>query len=304
MRERYEGDQGARRLVDQMKNQRIVIGDQTIATELVAVGELISPKPGENIIDEGDTTNDVFFIISGQVDVIINGRKIGERQAGRTVGEMSAINPTIVRSATVRTAPNTVLLKVTEADLARIASQHPDIWRRFAVDLSERLEQRKVDIKPCNSRPKVFVICASEALIIAQTIQFSFRTEAEFTIWSDEVFRASQYPLESLAEVLEQSDFGIAIASPEDIVHKRGVESIQPRDNVLVELGMSIGKLGRERSMVLVPRAEKVELPSDFKGLTPIDYQDGNDKDLTALLGPTCHQIRTVIRALGVRTDR
>lgn len=304
MRGRYEGEQGKRRLVEQMRSQRVVMGSEEIARAFVEAGTPVFPDVDETIIEQGATTNDAFFVVSGHVDLIVYGRKIGQRQAGRTVGEMSAINPTIARSATVRAGANTVLIKVTEPELTRLAEEHPDIWRRFAIDLSERLEERNVDIKPCNELPKVFVICASEALMIANTIQFAFDHEAIFKIWSNEVFRASQYPLESLADAIEEADFAIAIASPEDIVRKRGSEVSIPRDNVLVELGMSIGKLGRERSMVLVPRRAEVELPSDFKGLNLIPYKDGDDKDLAALLGPACHQIRAVIRAHGVRTNR
>lgn len=305
MRDRYEGGDGVRRLTDQMKAQHAVLGHFELAAALVEAGETVFPESGEIIIEQGAATNEVFFILAGKVEVLVNGRHIADRPAGRTVGEMSAINPTIPRSATVRAGDNTVLLKVAEPQLTTIADDHPQLWRRFAVDLAERLEQRNAMIKPCNNRPLVFVICATEALPIAQAIQFSFQyEEAEFRIWSDEVFRASQYPIEALEAVLDEADFAIAIASPEDIVQVRGSDVKQPRDNVLVELGMSIGKLGRRRSMILVPRQEKVQLPSDFKGLTPIAYEDGDPAKLAQLLGPACHQIRGVIRDNGVRTDR
>ncbi len=260
---------------------------------------------GETVIEQGAATNDVYFVVSGHVDIVFNGRHIATRNHGRTVGEMSAINPAIARSATVIAGDNTVLVKVSEPRLSEIAEAHPQLWRRFAIDLAERLEQRNAMIRPCNKRPLVFVICATEALPIAQAIQFSFEhDEADFRIWSDEVFRASQYPIEALEAVMDEADFAIAIASPEDITNVRGSSVKQPRDNVLVELGMAIGKLGRRRSMILIPRDETVQLPSDFKGLTPIAYQDGDAARLSQLLGPACHQIRAVIRENGVRTDR
>lgn len=305
MKERYEGEAGARRLIDLIKSQRIVRGDSVIASALVEAGEVIFPEMGATLINQGDATNDVFFIVGGSVAFSVNGRSLGRRTAGRTVGEMSAINPAIPRSATVTAAENAVLLRVTETALSEIAEAHPAIWRHFAIDLAERLEERKATIRPCNERPKVFVICSTEALPIAQAIQFAFQyEEADFTIWSDEVFRASQYPIEALEQVLEESDFAIAIASPDDLVSVRNSQVMQPRDNVLVELGMSIGKLGRLRSMILVPRGEDVKLPSDFKGLTPITYQDGDPSKLSQLIGPACHQIRTTIRDHKVRTDR
>lgn len=302
---RHEGEAGARRLLDQLQQQRIVLGDMAIAQALHAAGSCEYPEPGTMIIEAGSATNDVLFILGGEVEIVIGGRVWGTRGAGRSVGEMSAINPALPRSASVRALANTALLRVSEDALAAIAAAHPIVWRRFAADLAERLEQHTAAIKPCNERPQVFVICATEALPIAQAIQFSFQyDEAEFRIWSNEVFRASQYPLDDLERVLDEADFAIAIASAEDLVRSRGGEARQPRDNVLVELGMSIGKLGRKRSMILVPRDEGLVLPSDFKGLTPIVYQDGPPDRLSQLLGPACHQIRGVLREHHVRTDR
>lgn len=305
MKERYQGDAGTRRLIERVRAQHVVLGEETLARALVEAGELLFPTPGTLVIEQGGADNDVYFILGGAVDIIINGRLYTQRAADRTVGEMSAINPAIPRSATVRAADNCVLLKVTEPDLERIADAHPLLWRRLAFDLAKRLEERNAAIRPSNERPVIFIICASEALHIAQAIQFAFQyEEAEFRIWSDEVFRASHYPLDDLEEIFDNADFAIAIASAEDVLQSRGKEAKAPRDNVLVELGMAIGKLRRKRSMVLVPRDEEVTLPSDFKGLIPIAYQDGPPDKLAALLGPVCHQIRAVVHAEGVRTDR
>ncbi len=197
------------------------------------------------------------------------------------------------------------MLKVEADKFNTIAADHPAIWKRLAADIAERLEDRNATIKPCNERPKVFIICAVEALRVAQAIQFHFQhDEADFKIWSDQVFKASQYPIEALQDVLDESDFSIAIASPEDLLTVRKEPVAQPRDNVLVEFGMSLGRLGRKRSMILVPRKSQVRLPTDFKGLTPIQYEDGDLKDLSQLVGPACFEIRTVIEENGVRTDR
>lgn len=302
---RYQGTEGERLIIEQLLDQRIVKGDNAIAAALLAAGTPVFPEPGDMIIEQSSSTNDVFFIISGAVNFSANGHMLGQRTAGRSVGEMSAIHPGITRTATITATANTVLLKVAEAKLTEIAERHPIVWRRFAKDLVERVEEHIVRLKPCNVRPQVFIICASESMDVAQTIQMQFAHEnADFTIWSDQVFRASQYPLDSLKKALEESDFAIAIASPEDLVNVRGSSAKQPRDNVLVELGMAIGKLGRERSMLLVPHDEKVKLPSDFKGLTPITYREGPIGKLAGLLGPTCQQIRIELRERGVRTDR
>ena len=61
-------------------------------------------------------------------------------------------------------------------------------------------------------------------------------------MWTDGVFRASWYPVESLEAQIDQSDFAIAIVQPDDITIKRGVEVATARDNVIFELGLFIGR--------------------------------------------------------------
>ncbi|MEX3901302.1 MULTISPECIES: TIR domain-containing protein [Paraburkholderia] len=38
----------------------------------------------------------------------------------------------------------------------------------------------------------------------------------------------------------------------------------RPRDNVVFELGLSMGRLGRKRGILMEPRGEGVKLPSDM----------------------------------------
>ena len=305
MRNRYDGDKGKRLALEQLNAQRIVEGNDAVAQALLDAGELMFPQDGNTVIEQGSSADELYFILTGAVEFSVNGRTLGSRGAGRTVGEMSAIHQGIARTATIKAKAHTVLLKVDAGKFNEIAVDHPVIWKRVAADIAERLEERNATIRPCNERPKVFIICAVEALRVAQAIQFHFQhDEADFKIWSDQVFKASQYPIEALQDVLDESDFSIAIASPEDLVIVRRETATQPRDNVLVELGMSLGRLGRRRSMLLVPRKSDMKLPTDFKGLTPIQYDDGDLKDLSRLVGPACFEIRTVIEENGVRTDR
>lgn len=75
-----------------------------------------------------------------------------------------------------------------------------------------------------------------------------------------------------------------------------------PRDNVIFELGFFMSRLGRARTLLLVPRGEDVKLPSDFKGLTPLAYaQPKSGEEPSTALGPVIYQIKRRLRELGVR---
>ena len=49
--------------------------------------------------------------------------------------------------------------------------------------------------------------------------------------------------MESLERELDQSDFAIAIAQPDDLTESRGEAKPTPRDNVIFELGFFMGRL-------------------------------------------------------------
>ena len=77
------------------------------------------------------------------------------------------------------------------------------------------------------------------------------------------------------------------------------------RDNVLFELGLFMGRLGRSRTFVVRPRHGDVKLPSDLAGVTAALYDwPRSDNDKRAAVGPACDELRRAIRSLGVLETR
>ena len=157
----------------------------------------------------------VYFVISGAFDIVVNGRKVNRRFANDHIGEMAAIQPTQRRSATVTATEKSVLCKVTEPQLTEIAKQFPDVWRFIAKELARRLEQRNAHVTTTHAKIRMFIISSAEALEIARTIQNAFEHDFTVIVWTDGVFRASWYPIESLERELDQSDFAVAVAQPD-----------------------------------------------------------------------------------------
>ena len=52
------------------------------------------------------------------------------------------------------------------------------------------------------------------------------------------------------------------------MTESRGKPWPVPRDNVIFELGLFMGRLGKERAILMEPRDEDVKLPSDLAGVT------------------------------------
>jgi CRP/FNR family cyclic AMP-dependent transcriptional regulator len=298
MIERFEGETGRPNLIEALCNQKIVAGNPELAERIADVGALVEISEGTTIITQGGEDTDVYLVISGAFDILVNGRKVARRFANDHVGEMAAIQPTQRRSATVTATENSVVCKLTEPQLSEIARQYPDVWRFIAKELARRLEQRNAHVTATHDKIRIFIISSAEALEIARTIQNAFEYDFTVVVWTDGVFRASWYPIESLERQLDQSDFAIAVAQPDDITHSRGEASPTTRDNVIFELGMFIGRIGRQRSFLIEPRGEEVKLPSDLSGITAIPYKY-DPKNLAAAMGPACNRIRTIVRELG-----
>lgn len=305
MRERFEGPAGHRLLVEVLKTQKMVAGDVALAEELATLGEVRAVQAGEIIIHQGAADNDIFFILTGSFNIVVNGQVLAKRVPNDHVGEMAAIDPTQARSATVIASEESVVYKLSEPHLADLGNRYPAIWRFFGKELVKRLAQRNALVTPKRTKIRVFILSSTEALGIAREIQNHFaRDNFSVVIWTDGVFKASSYAIESLEKAVDDSDFALAIAQSDDITHTRGQAKPSPRDNVIFELGFFIGRLGRKRTLLLEPRGEEVKLPTDLSGLMTIGYPSGEQQDMSSLLAPACHQIRKIINELGPRDQR
>lgn len=299
--DRFRSD-GGRRLLAALSEVRLLAGIGGLPEWLLDRGELLEVQAGESFVEQDGVDTEVFFIVAGSVDVVINGKTVNIRHTGDHVGEMAAIEPAQRRAATLVARELSVLLKVAESDFIEMADGHPIIWRRLAATLSRRLLQRNSLLAKPRNQVRVFVMSSVEALPVTRLLEQHFEHDKFLTIvWGHGVFRASNYTLDDLEKQLEISDFAIAVAHADDLVISRGDEWPAMRDNVVFELGMFIGFLGRQRAFLMEPREDKLKLPSDLAGLTTVSYRYVPGEDARARLAPACNQIRDIILAMGPR---
>jgi predicted nucleotide-binding protein len=301
MKKRFEGSDGERLLLEALLTQEIVQQDEALARALVSGGELLSFAPNSNIIVQGDSDNCVFFLVAGEANVFVHDRFIGSRQ-GTCLGEMAAIDPTAPRSATVRAKTEVVALKVSEPVFREALEKHPKAYRYLAQLLSRRLRQRSQFYQPPNPEPVLFIGCSTEALPIANELQAGFKNDPMSAIvWTNGVFGPSGTALESLLKLASSADFAAFVISPDDSVISREVEKPAPRDNVIFELGLFLGRLDSKRVFLVKEQRAEVKIPSDLLGITPVTYVLKQGGNLASTLGPVCTELRKAISELGVR---
>lgn len=149
------------------------------------------------------------------------------------------------------------------------------------------------------AKPRLFIGSSVEGLPVARAIKAELDFDMDVTVWSQGVFKLSHSPLEDLSTVLDNSDFASFVFLPEDKLEIRGEEKTTVRDNVVFELGLFYGKLGRDRVSYVMPRGYDLHLPSDLTGVTGGTFEYPNT-NMQASVGSYCEQIRQQTQLLQV----
>jgi hypothetical protein len=149
------------------------------------------------------------------------------------------------------------------------------------------------------TRPRLFIASSAEGLDYAYAIQKNLDDDAEVTVWTQGIFDLSATSVESLTTALDKFDFAIFIFAPDDVLRLRHKRFAAVRDNVIFELGLFMGKLGRHRTFIVVPKSNHdLRIPTDLTGITPGKFNpERSDGNLAAAFGPFCSDVRRQIRA-------
>lgn len=122
-----------------------------------------------------------------------------------------------------------------------------------------------------SSKPSVFIGGSTEGLQVAHELKRSMGSGVEAKVWDEDLFNLGSSALDDLLRMISLYDYGIFICSDDDFVESRDVLSVAPRDNVILELGLFMGALGRRRAfpVVVAPKEEgSLKMPTDLLGNT------------------------------------
>lgn len=295
-------EHGGRQLRVALAEQDLLAHETTVIELLAAYARVEEFKAGEVVIEQAAADNDILFLLAGAAVIEVHRRAIAERRAGQHVGEMALLDVSATRSATVRATTELVVARVSEEAFTPIANAHPWIWRRMAQSLANRLRERGGLVRARGDRPVLFVGSSVEGLAIARGLQAACSHDQWTTrCWTDGYFGVGKTPIESLMSQLDLLDFGVLVVTADDVSQSRGLSTPAPRDNVILELGLLFGALGRDRTFFLRVRGEELKLPSDLLGVQPLEIPPGDADQLAARVAPAVHEIRSAIQRLGCR---
>ena len=152
--------------------------------------------------------------------------------------------------------------------------------------------------------PKVFIASSSEGLDVVKAVRGllleELRESAEISPWTREFELTATY-IESLERASLEADFAILVLTPDDVTTSHDAEKLSPRDNVVFELGLFIGSLGRERCFIVHEQRADLKLPTDLLGVKAATFKRPAAGDLKAALDRPCFLISERITNLGRR---
>ena len=149
-------------------------------------------------------------------------------------------------------------------------------------------------------KPSLFIGSSSEGLEFARAVRTLLAPDAEVTLWNEGFSTPGVTFIESLINSLPRFDFAALVLTADDPVQSRDLQTIGPRDNVIFELGLFMGRLGRARTFIIHQANSKLKIPTDLLGMNVATYRwPRRDKTHESALGPACDSIRRAIRDLS-----
>jgi nucleoside 2-deoxyribosyltransferase len=151
-------------------------------------------------------------------------------------------------------------------------------------------------------KPTVFIGSSGESLPIVRTLFRLLEDSCTVLPWNADIFTPGAIGLQSLISRVAQVDFAVFVFAGDDLTVSRGVEKSSPRDNVTFELGLFMGQLGHERTLIVYDSDDSPKLPTDLLGVTVLRYRPTDN--LMASLTGVANELTQHTAALGIRKDR
>jgi len=161
-------------------------------------------------------------------------------------------------------------------------------------DLKVNVANETIKKRPATpAKHKIFIASSTVGLPYAESVkkvleskiknESTTKGKYDVDIWNT-VFTDNNTTIEKLEEIINIYEYSIFIFSPDDTVKMSGSDDEKkiPRDNVIFEYGLFMGKSGRSSVFPIVPdnyNSNELRILSDISGLTLYKYTDNESKD-------------------------
>jgi hypothetical protein len=160
-----------------------------------------------------------------------------------------------------------------------------------------------------NDRLRVFVASSSEQITATNKVadairaadQINGQPRLDIRPWQEGTFNFSSTYIESLEAELDLADFAVVIMTGDDAANMRNQEVNLPRDNVIFELGLFIGRLERERCFFFVEGDSRTKIASDLSGVKAVKFFEDSAGEIAGR--PSLQSQVTQVREQMIRLE-
>lgn len=104
--------------------------------------QIIKYSKGEKIIEQGEDTKNVFFLLEGNANVIVNKKEVGQIKSNHAFGEFSAIaderrSATIVATQTCKVISFSLSLEILENEYSGFAGLYKNICNELIAKVDQ-----------------------------------------------------------------------------------------------------------------------------------------------------------------------
>jgi CRP/FNR family transcriptional regulator, cyclic AMP receptor protein len=127
--------------------------DQKHLDKIAAMGEPVEVEPNAVITEQGEVGQEAFVVVSGEVQVIVNGHPVATAGPGSMLGEMALIDLR-PRSATLKALTPVELISYDAKHFRRILREMPDAERQALAERDERFREQNWEVAVDDDRPR------------------------------------------------------------------------------------------------------------------------------------------------------
>lgn len=130
-------------------------------------------------------------------------------------------------------------------------------------------------------KPKIFVGSSTAGYIVAEKVKSNLLSISDCFLWQEpDVWEPNRSTFDNLIRMSNYFDFGVFVATADDLTLTNDKLVIEPRDNVILEMSLFLGAMGHNKSFLLVE--DGVKLPSDFNGIFMPRFDKSEDDSILA----------------------
>lgn len=127
--------------------------DQQHLDQIAAMGEPVEAEAGAIITEQGEVGQEAYVVVSGEVQVIVNGHPVATVGPGSMLGEMALVDLR-PRSATLKAAGPVQLICFDAKHFRRILDEMAPEARQALAERDDRFRQENREVAADDDRPR------------------------------------------------------------------------------------------------------------------------------------------------------